>query len=256
MKYNICYYKDNNISNCGSTFDKIAVIVEPRKHKNLIPVVMNFISILPDEWKIKIFYGKSAYNYIYNSDIKSYIDTGKIFLQQLLVDNLDRYTYSDLLKSKKFWEDCLVENILMFQTDSILCKNSEFNINDFLDFDYIGSAWWFNVKNQNDNCHGGNGGFSFRKRSSMIECINKFPPVKTTGNVNILEERYEDVYFINSLFNLNKKISSKEESKKFGVQNFYDKYKSFGTHRFWDFLSEEKKNLFLEKCPEGKIINP
>ena len=222
----------------------------------MIPVVLNFINILPDEWKIKIFHGKSAYNYIYYSDLKDYIDSNKIFLQQLDVDNLNAYTYSDLLKSKKFWEDCLVENILIFQTDSVLCKNSEFNINDFLDFDYIGSAWWWNVKNQNDNYHGGNGGLSFRKKSSMIECINAFPPVKTTGNVNILAERYEDVYFIQALFNLNKKISTKEESKKFGIQSFYDKYKSFGTHRFYDFLSKKQKDLFLEKCPEGKIIIP
>lgn len=242
----------NNLFNLygGNTNDKIAVIVEPRNDPVLIDVVLNFINILGNEWKIKIFYGNKNEDMIMSSVLNKLINDGRILLKKLNVDNLNSWTYSDMLKSKQFWLDCEGENILIFQIDSSLCSRSMFSIDNFSDFDYIGSAW---IYTNDDIRHGGNGGLSFRKKSAMIECIDKFPPTKSIPGSNLLEAFPEDVYFITCLKKLNKKISTKEESLKFGTQNFF-KYESFGTHQFYNFLNKSDKDKFMEYCPESKII--
>lgn len=253
MKYKIYYTGGMN----NNTYNKVAVIVEPRRHPYLVKVVKNFIDILPDEWYIKIFHGLNAKQFLLDSELKPYIESGKILLQALHTDNLNSFTYSDLFKTTKFWEDCLGENILIFQTDSILCSKSKFKIDDFLDFHYIGSAW----RNQfGENSHGGNGGLSFRKASSMIECIKKYPPLPTSNyppfDINKFNPQTgEDAYFIQALKLLNKKIGSRTDCLKFGVQHFFP-YNSFGAHKFYNYLKEDEYNRFLEYCPEGEYIIP
>lgn len=246
------YYVPYSITNL---YDKIAVIVEPRKHKNLVNVILNFVSILPDDWKIKLFHGNTAYDFIMNSKLKDLYDSNKLLLQKLDVDNLNGATYSDLFKTKKFWLDCLAENILIFQTDSILCSKSTFKIDDFMHFDYIGSVWYYN----DDKFHGGNGGFSFRKQSAMIDCIERIPPSKTTieykNGERLTEERFEDIYFVLGLAKLNKKIGTKQDCINFGAQHYFGG-NSFGTHRFYDFLPLEQRESFINYCPEGNIIKP
>jgi hypothetical protein len=253
MKYKIYYNGGMN----NTIYNKVAVIVEPRQHPYLVKVVKNFIDNLPDEWYIKIFHGLNAKQFILDSELKPYIESGKILLQRLSVDNLNAYTYSDLFKTTKFWEDCLGENILIFQTDSILCSKSKFKIDDFLDFHYIGSAW---SNSFGENTHGGNGGLSFRKASSMIECINKYPPVPSSNHPPFDINKFnpqsgEDVYFIQALKLLNKKIGSRTDCLKFGVQHFFS-YNSFGAHKFYDYLKGDEYNRFIEYCPEGNIIIP
>lgn len=248
MRYSVQYSITTNL------YDKIAVIVEPRKHKNLVNVILNFNSILPDDWKIKLFHGNTAYDFVMNSELKDLYDSNKLLLQNLDVDNLNALTYSDLFKTKKFWLDCLAENILIFQTDSVLCSKSKFKINDFMHFDYIGSVW-SNI--YDDRVHGGNGGFSFRKQSAMIECIERIPPSKTTNtfDYNKIEEHQEDLYFVLGLAKLNKKLATKQDCINFGAQHYFGG-NSFGTHRFYDFLPLEQRESFINYCPEGNIIKP
>jgi len=253
MKYKIYYNEGMN----NTIYNKVAVIIEPRQPPYLVKVVKNFIDNLPDEWYIKIFHGLNAKQFILDSELKPYIESGKILLQRLSVDNLSSYEYSDLFKTTKFWEDCLGENILIFQTDSILCSKSKFKIDDFLDFHYIGSAWSISF---GENTHGGNGGLSFRKASSMIECINKYPPVPTSNHPPFDINKFnphsgEDIYFIQALKLLNKKIGSRTDCLKFGVQHFFT-YNSFGAHKFYDYLKGDEYNRFIEYCPEGKVIIP
>ena len=53
-------------------------------------------------------------------------------------DNLNQTTYSLLLSTTKFWELFNGEKILLYQEDSCIFNS---NINDFLDWDYIGAPW-------------------------------------------------------------------------------------------------------------------
>ncbi|RYC62840.1 hypothetical protein CHU98_g3369 [Xylaria longipes] len=57
------------------------------------------------------------------------------------------------------------EWLLLFQTDSILCANSRQNLNDFLDYDWVGAPW------NPSGRFGGNGGLSLRRVSAIVEVL-------------------------------------------------------------------------------------
>ena len=84
-------------------------------------------------------------------------------------DNLNRGTYSALLKMPQLWEHFKDwSHVLIYQTDACIMRR----IDDvYFNYDYIGSPWEQN--NQWTTFNAGNGGFSLRSVSSMItSCEN------------------------------------------------------------------------------------
>ena len=57
------------------------------------------------------------------------------------------------------------EWLLVFQTDSILCANSKRNLNEYLDYDWVGAPWSTRAR------YGGNGGLSLRRVSAIVEVL-------------------------------------------------------------------------------------
>ena len=52
----------------------------------------------------------------------------------------------------------------------ILQQQQQQTVSPFLEYDYVGAPW---PPNQDDNSYGvGNGGFSLRSKSKMLECID------------------------------------------------------------------------------------
>lgn len=133
--------------------------------------------------------------------------------------------YNKLLTSKDFWNKIKEENILIIQHDSMLLKRG---IENFYDFDYVGAPWKFQQ-------HGGNGGLSFRKKSAMLECIDKVP---YNGTDN------EDIYFSNALKLLGKNLASREVCEKFSCETIF-KLGTLGYHAI-------EKHLTLEQCKQIK----
>ena len=87
--------------------------------------------------KIYIFHGTDNLNFI-KEGLGDYIKSGKIILLNLNKDNITREYYSNLLTSKDFWYKINGENILIFQTDSCICKYPKYPITHFLKYGYIG----------------------------------------------------------------------------------------------------------------------
>ena len=142
-----------------------------------------------------------------------------------------------------------IENVLMFHPDGFLIKEGweDFVIKN--DFDYIGSHWLhlaaidtndLELKKITNNYKGiniGNGGFSYRKTSKMLEIINKFGNYKFyeygSDNKNLPTE---DLFF--SYFGFNSGILKKptlQQCCDFSRDpidlNAYINKKSFGFHR-------------------------
>lgn len=84
------------------------------------------------------------------------------------VDNLNRSTYSALLKMPTFWERFYNwSHVLIYQTDALIINK----IDDiYFDYDYVGAPWK-NINNwlgkNKPKYNGGNGGFSLRNVSAM-----------------------------------------------------------------------------------------
>lgn len=57
------------------------------------------------------------------------------------------------------------KHLLIFQTDSILCANSQKSLNNWLDYDWVGAPW------NPDGRYGGNGGLSLRSVDAIIDVL-------------------------------------------------------------------------------------
>ena len=137
------------------------VIVEPRNHPALEPVIMNIWEKL--QIPITLVHGTENRAYARKiADNLKFID----MLIGVNAANLNAFTYSKLLLTEEFWTTTSKKNdakILIFQTDSGICGEGD----DFLNFtvyDYCGAPWADGV---------GNGGFSIRSKAMAIKHIRE-----------------------------------------------------------------------------------
>ena len=85
----------------------------------------------------------------------------------------------------------------------------------------------------------GNGGFSLRRKSKMLDIIHTIP----------YENQPEDVYF--SSYTQNK--PSPEEAKHFSVEHiFYEE--PFGVHKIWTTLSSDNLQYLRERSKEISLL--
>ena len=154
---------------------KVAIIIETRKHKALEFVLNNVMSNLPDEWKLQIFHGIDNIEYIQNiinnnsllSSIKN-----KITLSNLNIKEVTQEDSSKIMLSESLWESVVGETVLYFECDSLLCPNSKYKVDDFIDFDYIGGYWGNSLYSLDEKYPVVmNGGISIRKKSFMLDII-------------------------------------------------------------------------------------
>lgn len=236
----------------GLLYSKALVIVEPRKHEHLQYVCENFDKNICKSWDLYIFHGKSAgaYAQMATSGIKG----RRVHLIPLETDNLDATGYNALFKSLDFWNQVKAENILVFQTDAVICSASEFKIRNFMKYDYIGCGSYAGaIGNKKEvwakeyskgNSFYGVGGLSFRKNSFQKQCIRKYP--------NIATDYPEDVFYSNCVEDSPNKPESAEVLANFCTQDSFSK-KSFGAHNTW-YMKEDDKIPFYKFCPVAEIL--
>ena len=234
--------------------NKTAVIVETRKHKALEFVLNNVATNLNDDWGIQIFYGRGNDEYIKNIITKNNLEN-RIFCSKLDVDELPHDDYVKLFSSADFWNTCLGETILIFQVDSMLCPNSEFDISDFEHFDYIG-GYWGNTEYPLDEEYPVvmNGGLSIRKKQFMLDIIkNKLKPYLENGG-NPCED-----YFVSAC--LENKPATREV-RNFVIDNGYisplNGKAPFGLHSSWGTNPSKGQGRYYEEikkvCPEIETL--
>ena len=211
---------------------KVAVIVETREHDALPFVLNNVMSVLPEEYSLQIFHGTSNYEYVYDSVENDMMLLDKeVEFTNLNIDSISADDSSlEIMLTKDFWNKVVGENVLYFECDTMLCPNSEFKIEDFEDFNYIGGYWGneLGMMNQKYN-RVMNGGLSFRKKSFMLDIIeNKLQSYLDNGG-NPCED-----YFVSEMV---EDKPTYEEVLSFSIDNGYmypinDKA-PFGLHKPW-----------------------
>ena len=231
-----------SISKDKKTPPILAVIIETRKHPLLEFVVLQLIS--KTNLPVQIFHGIENESFIQSTAIKDFVKCDKVFLSKLNTDSLNASDYNGILLSCKFWN--LLNGrgkILIFQTDSILCNKSPYNLYTFLDFDYIGSTW-ARKRPVGITIDGGNGGLSLRSWEKSLQCLEQFPPSFWPGG--------EDGYFGFHLELMGAKVGKEVDCAKFSTHRYFH-YKSFGAHKI-SVLDKKDKDAFIQYCPEAKKI--
>ena len=210
-----------------------AIIVEPREHKALEFVLDNFLENLSNDWNIIIFHGNKNEKYvkdIIQNKLSNHIS--RIKLINLNVDNLTIEEYNKLLVSRKFYDYIPTEIFLIFQTDTIICNEYKSNINNYLEYDYVGAPW------KHLKMKVGNGGLSLRRKSKMLEIIDNCP---------YKDKLNEDLYFTQECPEIDRNIPIWQDATHFSVETVYED-KSFGVHKPWGSLGDitDKKNIFCK----------
>jgi hypothetical protein len=195
-----------------------AVIIEFRKHQALSYVLNNFMENLSDEWKFLIFYGNLNKDYvqmIIDEELSEF--KNKITTVHLPYDNMCPHEYSRLLTSESIvYDNINTDTFLVFQTDTIIIKKNKDLIDKFLQYDYVGAPWY--------NGGVGNGGLSLRKKSKMLEIMEKEDIER--------KNEAEDVFFSSPL-----KVSlykpSAVDAAHFSVESLFLTDNPFGCHKPW-----------------------
>ena len=199
-----------------------AIIVEPRQHSALSFVLETFLKNLSEDWTFIIFHGNKNIDFIneiiYNNLA---IHKDRIQLVNLNVDNLSINDYNSLFKyNKDFYNYIKTDIFMVFQTDTIIFEKYKHLINEFLHSDYVGAPWRDFLWNGSETV--GNGGLSIRKKSKMLEIMEK----------NIINDWPDDAYFSCPLhMHINKPPLA--EAMRFSVEEIYSA-QSFGCHKPWN----------------------
>lgn len=214
-----------------------AIIIEPRKHKALEFVLNNFLENLNDDWNIIIYHGNNNIDYLQNIiDNKLNKYKNRITSKNLNVDNLSINDYNNIMKNREFIDSIPTEMFLIFQTDTMICEEHKELIYNYMNYDYVGAPWssdYLSLGNDIDmnklslssTKYVGNGGLSLRRKSKMIEILDK-----CTNYVN------EDVYFSYGCKEVDIKKPLIEDAKNFSIEQI-ENDKSFGIHKAWAYVN-------------------
>jgi hypothetical protein len=217
--------------NAGENYT--AVIVEPRKHPALKFVLNNACENLSSAWQILVLRGKQNEDFV-NSIIQEMPEKyrSRIKVDELPVDNLSIEEYNKLLTSREFYDRIPTDIFLIFQTDSLICKDSNIQIDEFFEYDYVGAPW------AHLNGAVGNGGFSLRRKSKMIEILEKCKYNETDP---------EDIYFANACDKVSIHKPSTDKASKFSNEGTITE-NSFGIHKSWLYSDKDKFDKKVKNC--------
>jgi hypothetical protein len=242
------YYSFYNNEGFQNFTRNAMIIIEPRRHHLLKKVITNFDEHMDPSWELYVFHGESFREYA--KECTAHITKRKVILIPLNTDDMTATDYNRMFKKKQFWDSVIAENILVFQTDSVLCGSSAKTINDYTSYGYIGCSYDDKTIGPNMFMHWepqyeyyGIGGLSFRKKSFMLDCIYK--------NQDVPDEFPEDMFFSQCVAKSPNRPESAKVLNQFCTQFVY-KEKSFGAHK--TNIDLQNKTEFYDYCPEAIML--
>lgn len=228
--------RNQKIPEIIQTSEYATVLIEFRKLPHIEFLIRNTILKLGTKWCHTVVCGNINYDWV--KDICSKISPN-LNIVKLNYDNLSVSEYSKLLASKYFWNLFNSDKILLYQEDTCIFKS---NIDEFLDYDYIGAPW---PKSSNINKYNvGNGGFSLRSKKIMIEVIEKINIFDVKYTQKYIDTPAEDIYFTKVMSENNiGKIADMETAYKFSHESLINN-NSFGGHCFFLYNKKWKELLW------------
>lgn len=242
---NISYFQNSELPVIKKNNSYEAVLIEFRCFPHLEFLIRNTMIKLGDKWSHTVICSNLNYDFMITmcANISSEITVIKTDY-----DNLNQSTYNLMLASKVFWELFAGEKILLYQEDSCIFKS---NINDFMQWDYIGAPW---PKHQNDSSNGvGNGRFSLRTRQCMLDVIDKVSIYDTKIETSTLEYMQnteiticqENIYFSKNMQDYGiGKVADWDSSYAFCTESIYNE-NSFGGNNFWMSNKKWKEKIYM-----------
>ena len=223
-----------------------AVMIETRKLPHVEFIISNMVDKLNEKWCVEIFTSVSSYEY-YKQMCQNINKNIKVSLCAL-TEKCAINDYNEMMLSVKFWESLAVKKVLLFQEDSLIFRH---NINDYLEYDYLGAPW--PIQYEISPINYGNGGFSLRSSDLMIKILKtykteSFIPVQRVRNnmrARKIKTVPEDVFFSNHIKSMNSKVDY-YVAFSFSFESLPN-INALGCHQPWIGLKTEWMNFLDSK---------
>ena len=220
--------------------DKVAVIIDPRYDTLMEAVIRQQMFFLnPHGWNLMVISHASHADKIradFPNCIFMSIDESLIYYRDGN-PNITLNSYNNIMLNVDFWKRIQFENILIFQKDCFMYKMFDAK---FLEYDYVGACAVLCLL-ENDQClYLMNGGFSFRKRTAMIDCLQKCSfdqiyekiDMEKIIDVKNLFIKAEDIYFSLVCPFLQKNMPPVDEISFFSIEMEY--FADAACHHGWN----------------------
>ncbi len=237
LRRQCAYLRDNGqIHENRPENTKSAVIVEPRRHELLEPVIRNVMHFLSEDWNLTVICGSDNEEWI-----RARLPGWKVRYMNLGVENLTPELHNRLLQQPSFWKTVHEETLLVFQTDSCLLRPIPAQM--MTAYDFLG-AWTLNPHEQAPiapGVMGGfNGGLSLRSRRAMLDITRNVDHgsidswrrdrgLQTLPSMTYFGETAEDIYFVHGCCMLGKRLPDRDTACSFSTEAVYS-VDSVGMH--------------------------
>jgi hypothetical protein len=236
-----------------------AVILEPRASKLLPAVIRHMLHRLPAQTVFYVFHSDANVRQLMKHFRNLLQNNSSVSSKMKLINvrthfNITRMTwmkYTPIFLDQRFWNHIEGENVLTFQTDSAICSHSPHKLVDFVgQYDYIGGPY-AGQKRSTHQC----GGFTIRRRSKMLEAIQKCKHLWKPNTLTI-RQLNEDLFFSSVAVNKCKVITLAPVhiARSFCVDSlFYDR--PYAIHKVWVRFHAWTRNgksikSLRRSCPE------
>lgn len=132
--------------------------------------MLHFMYSLPPDWRFHFMGSEISVAAVNKSAaIREHVRAGKLYMTYLPsnMSTVGQEMLSRFLTTLWLYETVLqpAELLLVFQSDSIVCANSKHNVDEYLEYDWVGAPW------STSGNWGGNGGLSLRRVSRIIDVL-------------------------------------------------------------------------------------
>ena len=244
----------------GDPHPHSAIIIEPRPHRLLLPVIDHMLQHIPNATLVQVFHS-SANRQPLQQHYAPLIRQGRVHLTDLSeilgsdMGNGSVAMLNGLYFNISFWKRCRGENLLLFQLDSCVCSRSPWTWRDF-----IGQGWgWIGAphvvatggvsgrRNYQRMIHH-NGGFSFRSKFLTLRILEKHPNFYARRFAS--GRAYNEDTFYSAMHAFEMRRAPLEVARRFAVGDYF--YPTpFAIHKPWGSgLTPSQLRILQRACPE------
>lgn len=216
----------------GGSERHTVVLIEGRKPRSLPIIIRSIFENLDKSWDLLLFHSTENEAWMRKIVDEKFAEHKARITMKMIPgrpSNIDVDYYNSLMTTRESILDQIpTEIFLIMQTDSILCKGKGHILKDFMKYDYVGAPWSHSEHTGNV----GNGGLSLRRKSKMLEILEKCP----------LGKHQEDGFFSSGCDAVKPYKPSAEEAARFSIESIYAP-ESFGVHKPWLHIIELEPDL-------------
>lgn len=223
----------------------MAVVIETNPPPVLFPLTLHFVTVLGPAWKVVVYTLEENWVVPDSAPFRRAMESNSIEIRFLPPGTAltDGTLYSQFMGSTWFWEQVQhAERVLLFQTDSIICANSDKKVEDFLEYDFIGAP----IAPQYGR--GYNGGLSIRNPRLFLNITREM-------SINWVEDQW---FYAQAEARVKDgvRLASVDVAQTFAVETvFYERPLGYHQPDRYSPVREHIESI-LEWCPEVAMTGP